>query len=74
MTWPSWLQGTNCLARFDREVREAVDAERAASIASASGPSIISSAMWCDWSNSTAVSRQARCSSRQLVNSVGTTG
>ena len=30
--------------------------------------------MWCDWSNSTAESRQARCSSRQLVNSLGTTG
>jgi hypothetical protein len=32
------------------------------------------SAMWWDWSNSTAVSRQARCSSRQLENSGGTTG
>ena len=41
---------------------------------SASGPLMVSSAMWCDWSNSTAVSRQARCSSRQLVNSLGTTG
>src|SRR5450755_1198085 len=30
--------------------------------------------MWCDWSNSTALSRQARCSSRQLVYSLGTTG
>ena len=35
---------------------------------------MVSSAMWCDWSNNTAVSRQARCSSRQLVNSLGTTG
>ena len=30
--------------------------------------------MWYDWLKSTQVSRQARCSSRQLVNSGGTTG
>ena len=30
--------------------------------------------MWCDWSYSTAVSRQAMVSRRKLVNSDGTTG
>jgi hypothetical protein len=30
--------------------------------------------MWCDWSKSTADSRHAACSLRQLVYSVGTTG
>ena len=30
--------------------------------------------MWCDWSNSAHVVRQDACSSRQLVNSEGTTG
>jgi len=40
----------------------------------ASGPEMNSSGMWCDWSNSAADSRQARCSSRQFVNSLGTNG
>ena len=30
--------------------------------------------MWCDWSKSAHVSRQATCSSRQFVNSAGTFG
>ena len=30
--------------------------------------------MWCDWSKSAAVSRQATCSSRQFVNSAATFG
>ena len=30
--------------------------------------------MWCDWSKSADVSRQATCSSRQLENSDGTAG
>ena len=32
------------------------------------------STMWWDWSNSTAVLRQAACSSRQFENSDGTVG
>ena len=30
--------------------------------------------MWCVWSNSTALLRQAACSARQLLNSGDTTG
>ncbi len=30
--------------------------------------------MWCDWSKSADVSRQATCSSRQFENSAGTAG
>ena len=41
---------------------------------SASGPDMKKLTMWCDWSKSTAVSRQDFCSRRQLVNSAGTTG
>jgi hypothetical protein len=41
---------------------------------SASGPETHRLAMWWDWSNSTAESRQALTSRRQLVNSAGTTG
>ena len=73
ITWPEWLHGAKCLARFTGKLPKPLGA-RPCSIAKASGPSIISSAMWCDWSKSTTNSRHARCSSRQLVNSFGTTG
>ena len=40
----------------------------------ACGPSTVNSSIWWVWSNSTALSRHARCSSRQLWNSGATTG
>ncbi len=66
MTRPLGAQATYCLARsvvkFASELTPSRSSNR-----NASGPSRKSSGMWCDWWNSTAVSFQARCSSRQLV-------
>ena len=73
ITKPSYEVGTICLARFTGKFAKLLIVVYEQSL-SASGPLMVSSAMWCDWSNNTALSRQARCSSRQLENSLGTTG
>ena len=73
MTWPAGVHGTNCLAMLTGKLATLLIPVSEISF-SASGPLKKKFTMWCDWSNRTAVSRQARCSRRQLVNSYGTTG
>jgi len=73
MTWPYGVHGANCFARSTGNFAKLLVA-RCENSFSASGPSTSCSAMWCDWSNRTQVSRHARCSSRQFEYSDGTTG
>ncbi len=73
ITCPPGVVGTYCLAMSTGNVATLLIAVSETS-RSASGPRMYRLNMWCDWSNSTAVSRQARCSRRQLVNSAATTG
>ena len=73
MTPPSGETGTNCLAMLTGKLATLLMPRSEISF-SASGPEIHVLNMWCDWSKSTAVSRQAFCSRRQFVNSEGTTG
>src|SRR5687767_417900 len=63
----------NCLARSTGKLLKLLVARYENSLR-ASGPSTSCSTMWCDWSNSTQLSRHARCSSRQFEYSAGTTG
>ena len=73
ITYPSGLHATNCLALFTWNVANEFT-PRSESSRMTSGPSIVRSVMWCDWSNRAHVSRHARCSSRQLENSLATIG
>ena len=73
MTCPAGVVGTYCLAMSTGKFATLLIAVSEISLI-APGPRMNRSAMWCDWSKSTAVSRQARCSRRQLENSAGTTG
>jgi 4-hydroxybenzoate polyprenyltransferase len=73
MTLPAGVVGTNCLAMFTGKFATLLIAVAVIS-SIAPGPRMKRLTMWCDWSNSTAVSRQARCSWRQFENSDGTTG
>ena len=68
MTCPAGVHGTNCLAMFTGKLATLLMPVSEMSLI-ASGPRMNRLAMWWDWSNRTAVSRQARCSRRQLVNS-----
>ena len=73
ITWPAGVHGTNCLAMLTGKLATLLipvsldELERVRALKK-------KLTMWCDWSNSTAVSRHACCSRRQLVNSYGTTG
>ncbi len=73
MTPPLGAQGTYCLAVSTGKFATLLIAVSEISF-SASGPLMNRLTMWWDWSNSTAVSRHAICSRRQLVNSPATTG
>ena len=73
MTPPSGETGTNCLAMLTSKFATLLIPVSESSL-SASGPEMNRLTMWWDWSNSTAVSRQAITSRRQFVNSAGTTG
>ncbi len=73
MTYPSWLQTTSCFALLAVKFSNVFTPRRERS-SIVSGPSIWRSSMWCDWSKSADVSRQATCSSRQFENSAGTAG
>ena len=73
MTLPAGVVGTYCLAMSTGKRSTLLIAVSEISL-SASGPRKNRLTMWCDWSKSTAVSRQARCSRRQFVNSAATTG
>lgn len=68
MTWPAGVVGTYCLAMLTGEFATLL-IPVSDTIFSASGPLKKKLTMWCDWSNRTAVSRHARCSRRQLLNS-----
>ena len=72
MSWPSSLTATYCLAASTGKYSTLLMAVSRISF-SASLPLMLRSARWWDWSYSTALLRQASCSSRQLVNS-GVTG
>jgi hypothetical protein len=72
-TFPAGVVGTYCLAMFTGKLATVLIAVSDTSL-TASGPLKKKLTMWCDWSNRTAVSRHARCSRRQFVNSAGTTG
>ena len=67
------LQATNCLALPGPKFLKLFTPSMASTL-SASGPSTYMSVMWYDWLNRMHVSRQARCSSLQFENSLGTTG
>ena len=73
MTYPSGLHGTKCLARSPVNPSKLLTARSESSL-SASGPSTARSFMWYERLKRTQVSCQARCSSRQFVNSGGTPG
>ena len=73
ITCPAGVVGTYCLAMLTGKFATLLIAVSEISL-SASGPLKKRLTMWCDWSNSTAVSRQALCSRRQFVNSAATTG
>jgi hypothetical protein len=73
MTCPAGVTGMNCLAMSTGKFSTLLIPVSESSF-SASGPEMNRFTMWWVWSNSTAVSRQAICSRRQLVNSDGTTG
>ena len=73
MTPPSGPTGTNCLAMFTGKLATLLMPVSEINF-SASEPEMKVLNMWWDWSKSTAVSRHAFCSRRQLVNSDGTTG
>ena len=73
ITKPSWLQATNCFALSTAKFAKLLTPRSENSLRT-SGPSTSRSVMWCDWSKSALVSRQAACSSRQFVNSAGTAG
>ncbi len=73
ITCPAGVVGTNCLAMLTGKFATLLIPVSETSF-SASGPLKKKFTMWWDWSNRTAVSRQARCSRRQFVNSYGTTG
>ena len=73
MTSPAGVVGTYCFAMSTGKLSTLLIAVSEISFR-ASGPSKKRLTMWCVWSYSTAVSRQARCSRRQFVNSAATTG
>ena len=73
MTLPAGVTGTNCLAMFTGKLATLLIPVSEISLI-ASGPRMNRLNMWWVWSKSTAVSCQAFCSRRQLVNSEGTTG
>ncbi len=73
ITPPSGDTGTNCLAMSTGKLATLLIPVSESS-RNASGPEMKRLTMWCVWSYSTAVSRQAIVSRRQFVNSAGTTG
>ena len=73
MTPPLEAVGMYCLARPTGKFATELIAVRSITLI-ASGPFRNTLTMWWDWSYRTAVSRQAFCSRRQLLNSAGTTG
>ena len=73
MTWPEAVVGTYCLALSTGNTEAELIAVSEISLI-ASEPLMNRLSMWCDWSYSTAVSRQAFCSLIQFWKSAGTTG
>ncbi len=73
ITCPAGVTATSCFA-ISTGNRATLFTPVSAIRRSASRPTMNRFTMWCDWSNSTAVSRHARCSRLQLLNSAGTTG
>lgn len=71
MSCPSPLTATNCFARPGTNPSKRL-IPSPENTRSAPGPRTNRSVMWSDWSSSATVSRQARCSLRQFVNSATT--